>query len=578
MKKIFLLISTIILALLILYTTRITTLYKVFKIVSPNKIYIDLNNNYIFDERNSVTIKDIYYLDNFTNLYKYPYFKDLSEDEVFFISYKSNSFAKKLLNNQFVAINNGEIFINRKNYKKLLLESHLFFDDSELSQKKYLEKLKSYNLNNYVIYNTRSKVYHKLNCEKGRLSNNYKIIKISDIKKFDKPCSYCILPEEKTQNKTLYKNSFAQKNIEIFFTDLNQIMKPSKKCSTKACISLKNEINKSKETIDFAVYGFNNQPEIMRSLINAQKRGVKIRWVCDYDKKYDNYYPDTLKLKKYLKDFKTDENYDKNNRSAIMHNKFFIFDNKKVWTGSSNITSTDLTGFNANYSILINSEELAKIYTKEFNQMYNGNFHTNKSANKSSVIKINDTTKMEALFSPQDNIIQNKLLPLINNAQKYIYIPIFFLTHKELSQALITAQQRGVDIKIINDATNAHTKHSIHKILRSNGIKVKTENYAGKLHIKSMIIDDKISVLGSMNFTKSANNKNDENILIIYNPDIAKYLKGSFIYLWNKIPAKYEKYDPHAESSESIGSCFDGIDNDFDEKIDKEDEGCFIHQ
>ena len=94
--------------------------------------------------------------------------------------------------------------------------------------------------------------------------------------------------------------------------------------------------------------------------------------------------------------------------------------------------------------------------------------------------------------------------------------------------------------------------------------------------MKSMVIDDKVSVIGSMNFTNSGNNKNDENVLIIKDANIAKFIKNNFIYLWNKIPEKYEHFDPRAESAESIGSCEDGIDNNFDNKIDTQDEGCRI--
>ena len=144
---------------------------------------------------------------------------------------------------------------------------------------------------------------------------------------------------------------------------------------------------------------------------------------------------------------------------------------------------------------------------------------------------------------------------------------------KQTSKGLLN---NGVEIKIINDATNAHSKYSIHKELRKAGIKVKTENYAGKMHMKAMFVDDKISVVGSMNYTKSGNNKNDENVLIIYNKEITKYSKRTFMHLWNKIPDKYEHYDPRAESFESIGSCYDGIDNNFDSKTDSNDIGCMI--
>ncbi|MBQ3642048.1 hypothetical protein II906_09020, partial [bacterium] len=94
--------------------------------------------------------------------------------------------------------------------------------------------------------------------------------------------------------------------------------------------------------------------------------------------------------------------------------------------------------------------------------------------------------------------------------------------------------------------------------------------------MKSIIIDDEISIIGSMNFSNSGEKRNDENVLIIRNKNISIYLRNIFEYLWAKIPDKYLKYDVRAESVDSIGSCFDGIDNNFDGKIDSEDEGCFI--
>ena len=151
---------------------------------------------------------------------------------------------------------------------------------------------------------------------------------------------------------------------------------------------------------------------------------------------------------------------------------------------------------------------------------------------------------------------------------------VFYITKKELVNELIAAHNRGVEVKIINDATNASNKHTIHHQLREAGIKVKTENYAGKLHSKAMIIDDEYSIIGSMNFTNSGEKRNDENVVIVKDTEIAKYLKSTFLKLWNKIPEKYETFDPQAESLESIGSCFDKIDNDFDGKIDKSDNSC----
>ena len=108
-----------------------------------------------------------------------------------------------------------------------------------------------------------------------------------------------------------------------------------------------------------------------------------------------------------------------------------------------------------------------------------------------------------------------------------------------------------------------------------NGIEVKTENYAGKMHSKTIIIDDKYSIIGSMNFSNNGEKRNDENMLIIEDKEITQFLKSSFLHLWHKIPNKYLTIDPRPESLESFGSCSDGIDNDFDGKIDSKDKGAF---
>ena len=75
----------------------------------------------------------------------------------------------------------------------------------------------------------------------------------------------------------------------------------------------------------------------------------------------------------------------------------------------------------------------------------------------------------------------------------------------------------------------------------------------------------------------SGENKNDENMLVIKNAQIAKNYKEFFVYLWNLIPEKYLKFTPKAESLNSIGSCSDGVDNDFNGKIDSEEPACIGH-
>jgi phosphatidylserine/phosphatidylglycerophosphate/cardiolipin synthase-like enzyme len=205
--------------------------------------------------------------------------------------------------------------------------------------------------------------------------------------------------------------------------------------------------------------------------------------------------------------------------------------------------------------------------------MYEGIFHSEKKThfdNKNT----NLIDNLEVYFSPQDKSITDAVLPLIQNAKEYIYIPTFVLTEKRVTEELVKAKNRGVDVKIIMDALNASIKHSKHKDLRANGIMVKTENYAGKMHSKSMIIDDEYTIIGSMNFSNSGENKNDENLIVIKDSDITKFYKNFFLYQWNKIDNTWLAKNVRAEGKDSIGSCFDGIDNNYDGLIDFNDPAC----
>ena len=256
-----------------------------------------------------------------------------------------------------------------------------------------------------------------------------------------------------------------------------------------------------------------------------------------------------------------------------MHNKFFIFDGKTVLTGSMNISATGLSDYNANAVVILNSQDIAKLYTAEFEQMLSGKFHELKTKPDLPDTFTLEDSEIQVLFSPYDKISE-KIIPLINSAKEYIYVPAFLITHNGITNALIDAKKRNVDVKIIIDANSVSTRNTKYALLRQNKIPLKTENYAGKLHSKTILIDDKYIITGSMNFSNSGENKNDENLLIINCPRLTKLYKTYFLYLWSKIPDEYLTKNAAAESKDSIGACYDGIDNDFDGLVDRNDPGC----
>ena len=61
---------------------------------------------------------------------------------------------------------------------------------------------------------------------------------------------------------------------------------------------------------------------------------------------------------------------------------------------------------------------------------------------------------------------------------------------------------------------------------------------------------------------------------MIHSKEIAKTYKKFFLYLWSKIDNKWLKLNPRAEGLDSIGSCYDGLDNNYDGKIDSQDDAC----
>lgn len=394
-------------------------------------------------------------------------------------------------------------------------------------------------------------------------------------------------------------------NIQIFYVDPLVYKKPNNNCSNDACKSLLNIINNSKKSINFAIYGIGDEDKIYKALVKAKKRGVKIQGITDMNINNKNPYFDTWRLindlefvkTDYLTDIKLLEEQKIQNKyslkikdyakikdgnkikvpGAIMHNKFFIVDNEYVWTGSTNVSSSCMS-YNANNVILIKSKEVANIYQKEFDEMYNNNnFHKYKNkTSEENTIKIDDGTSLRIFFSPSNPPNDFAIKPTIDNAKEYIYVPMFFLTNKELINSLILANKRNVDVKIIVDSAANIVNPQYVNILRKNNVPVKVENWGGKMHMKSAVIDDKTIIIGSMNWTGVAQTSNDENTIVLENTKLAKEFKQKFIYLWNTIPNQWLYENPKPESKNSIGSCSDGIDNDHDGFIDKDDPDCHI--
>ena len=491
----------------------------------------------------------------------------ITEDEAFILGNLGKYWAKNLVEGRRVQIGDEDFVYHKFGYlTRLKNSSFAFIDGKPINQQAFNRQLGAIRCGKFVILDLDNDIAYPISKVNREKVKNFVVVRKNHVKNINK--NFAQNAEIAIQNTTTtYNPIYQNRSIKILVSDLTTKIVPDRTCSSEICKEIVSNIDRAKNTIDMAIYGYSSTPNIEKAIERAKARGVKIRLVYDVDSKGGNIYPNTFEFLKLIPNSVSDKNSAEVRNT--MHNKFYVFDNSTVITGSANLSHTDMSGFNSNSIIVINSPEVAEFYTQEFNQMYNGKFHNDKLS-----IKNKNWENINIFFSPQDKCISNAILPLIKQAKKYIYIPAFVITEKRVTSELINAKNRGVDVRVIADALNVSTQHSKHKELRNAGILVKAENYAGKMHSKTMIIDDEYLVIGSMNFSNSGEKRNDENMIILHDKDAAKFYKKFFIYQWNRIPDKWLRYNPRAEGVDSIGSCSDGIDNNYDGKTDKEDVGC----
>lgn len=378
---------------------------------------------------------------------------------------------------------------------------------------------------------------------------------------------------------------------------LNQHGLPESTCNRPMCQELVAAIDGAQTSIDFAIYGLRAQPAVVNALSQAQARGVVVRGVVDTENSTGSSfgYPDTATLIAALgsSNVHTDVGA---GYSYIMHNKFFVFDRAAVWTGSTNISDTELGGeYNTDVAALIQSYRLAEIYTSEFEEMFGGLFHNRKSDNSEHVIDpahFSDGTQVRSYFSPTDHATVNAVVPLIDGAAHTLDIAMFYFTSQPIADAVLAAKARGVSVRMVLDASGAANAYSKHPSLCQSNIPVKIENWGGKSHSKWAVADAGYTtaavVFGSMNWTAAGDNKNDENTLHVRNAAFANSFHDEFERQWADlaaVPACTAVSVEGADSSQcssandchagcSSGSCCDGVDNDYDGKLDLQEEAC----
>ena len=179
----------------------------------------------------------------------------------------------------------------------------------------------------------------------------------------------------------------------------------------------------------------------------------------------------------------------------------------------------------------------------------------------------------EAYFSPDDHPA-DRLISLINSTKRKIYGAVYMFTDALIAQALINAKKRGVDVKIIVDNATMDYEYGKGALLKENGIDVYVFSIPSKkakfgtplMHNKFALLDNQLWT-GSFNWTKSANQKNQENVILTTNKKVyAKYEK-QFEILKGRATAAHSYRSSNKQSNQSSMQRNKQLDKQLDREV-----------
>jgi phosphatidylserine/phosphatidylglycerophosphate/cardiolipin synthase-like enzyme len=275
---------------------------------------------------------------------------------------------------------------------------------------------------------------------------------------------------------------------------------------------------------------------------------------------------------------------EKTRRSAgshLMHHKFMVIDGHKVITGSANFTPSDIHGDrnepesrgNANHLIEINSRVLAAAFETEFAHLWgdgpgkkSSHFGQRKPPRSAQIIHVGQS-KLTLGWGPRAKTDRAKyghgnqlIADQLKLARKTIDLALFVFSEPSLSRTLAQQQGNGVEIRALIDADFAFRPYSqalpMLGVASACGAWPEPLTSVGvphlppgdRLHHKLALLDDRILITGSHNWSFAADRRNDETLLVIDNPTIAAHARREFDRLYDNaalgIPSRLKQSHP----------------------------------
>ena len=279
----------------------------------------------------------------------------------------------------------------------------------------------------------------------------------------------------------------------------------------------------ARTSIDVADYDF-DLATVADAMARAAGRGVRVRMVTDTDTLTSG----NAAVKAAFATLRragipiVDDR-----RGEIMHDKFTVVDGAWVSTGSWNYTDGDTYRLNNNMAV-IHSPDLAQDYTVEFEKMFvRHQFGPAKDPSNPHPTLSIDGARVQVCFSPEGHC-GDQLVAAVQAAQHSVRFMAFSFTDDAIAQAMLGRARAGVSVQGVFETTGSGTAYSAYGPLKQAGLDVYTDGNPWSMHHKVIIIDDHVVAFGSPNFSQAADRSNDENLLIVDDPALARAFTSEF--------------------------------------------------
>lgn len=258
-------------------------------------------------------------------------------------------------------------------------------------------------------------------------------------------------------------------------------------------------IENARESITLVIYALTD-PQIIQALQTKSESGVPVYIVYDAQASSDisHRIPRATIVKRAGK--------------GLMHQKILIVDNKEIWLGSANLTTSSLNLHN-NLVMSIENPSLAEALTKRAKSM--------DEVGENSLLLHRETSagnqNLELWVLPDDPQSAQRIIDLFRSAEKTIKVAMFTWTRTDFAEELIAAAKRGVQVEVVIDRYSGKGASSkIVRLLEQNNVTIRLSSANKLMHHKFAYIDDIILVNGSTNWTYSAFDENDDYFIVMY--------------------------------------------------------------